>query len=143
MAIMKISDFKDVSNEKFVENAKKIIEQDGSCRGIDCDYSKNICPFHYSNAVNNLSCYYNRYRCDVENDDVLLQSAKEYLQLLNQNYNTTVNVVGLSKTVLRLNNLVDSLKRLEECVKFINEDENLKRLNIEIEVNVCEQTKEL
>ena len=100
-------------------------------------------PFHYSNAVNNLYCYHNRYRCDVENDDVLLQSTKEYLQLLNQNYNTTVNVVGLSKTVSRLNNLVDSLKRLEECVKFINEDENLKRLNIEIEVNVCEQTKEL
>ena len=38
---------------------------------------------------------------------------------------------------------VENAKRLEECVKFINEDENLKRLNIEIEVKVCEQTKEL
>ena len=74
---MNFKEFKRV----YIETCNKIIEEKGKCVSIAC----NDCPFSYSNQTNGINCVENRYNDGTKEDceqEVLLNSAKEYLKLI-------------------------------------------------------------
>lgn len=74
---MNFKEFKPV----YIETCNKIIEENGKCVSFSC----TKCPFSYTNQINNLGCLENGYNDGTEEDceqEVLLNSAKEYLKLI-------------------------------------------------------------
>lgn len=83
---MSFKEFKHV----YIETCNKIIEEKGKCISILC----SKCPFSYSNQINNLGCVENSYNDGTKEDceqELLLNSAKEYLKLIKGENDMTKN----------------------------------------------------
>lgn len=77
---MKRENFKEIT-EKHIEAARKIVKLKGSCAGIECEN----CPFSEENSTLNIENCSDIYSLEDigfgEEDEKLLQSAKEFLEM--------------------------------------------------------------
>ena len=74
---MKREDFKEIT-EEYIKTARKLVKNKGKCEFVDC----LDCPFHGLNLKEGECTIYTTPDIDpIENDEKLLQSAKEFLEM--------------------------------------------------------------
>lgn len=74
---MKRENFKEIT-EEYIKSARKLIKNKGKCEFVDC----LDCPFHGLNLKEGECTIYTTPDIDpMENDEKLLQSAKEFLEM--------------------------------------------------------------
>ena len=82
---MKVEDFIEVDNEKYLDFVNKIIENNGRCDVSTIGYGCENCPFDESNNPKGIHCAQsgltNEYIDENEEDQVMLESAVKFKEL--------------------------------------------------------------
>ena len=130
---MKLEDFQDYNNPKYIESCNKIIEY-GNCKNIQfC----TECPFHWYNLTKEFAdCteYGNSTDCLLK-DEKLVESAKEFKELVQMNkgmtheqYMKKIENVDFSSELVSIEDINSILNKDEEYIILDNEYEIIHRI---------------
>ena len=135
---MKKSDFnvKGKNVKILVENARKIVEQEGSCESVHCSY----CPFNISNLLINADCdYYRKYKsqCWIK-DPLMTENAKQFISLFNiiSTQNPQYRIKELERQIKRQETNIKGYKdEIKHCREILKQEER-KCVTEKVELNV-------
>jgi hypothetical protein len=115
---MKLEDFKYWNNPKYIETCEKIINHQ-CCINVKC----SSCPFDYDNLIDeNHDCseYSDTRACDLP-DDKLIQSAKEFLEMVE--FQKRVEFTATAKSLIDENEYM-KLSKIMNPDEYIIVDQN-------------------